>query len=193
MMDLPAGIPAILVLACVSVSASVLCMAEHSHDRARHPGESSSSSSSTSSYIVWLVKESPAVFRVRATALVAAVFWLWAAWKVVTTGDHDYGVVSFAAVLIACAFHLVLSCWVPNPSRSMAYEYLQQMAMAGSISLVTANYLYVLLTISSLPWTFQLYLAVGATYWTAIGLWNLHGFRIEEIRDETTTALLSRE
>jgi predicted neutral ceramidase superfamily lipid hydrolase len=155
-------------------------MAEY--DRRRHPGASSSSN------IVWLVKESPVMFRVRATALVAAVFWMWAAWKVVTISDHDYGVVSFAAVVIACE---VVSCWVgPPPSPTMAS--LQQMCLAGSTGLVTANYLFVLLTIPSLPWTFQLYLAVGATYWTAIGFWNSHAFR-HEIRDETATALLSHE
>lgn len=181
MMDLPAGIPAIIVLACVS--ASILCMAKKYDDRTRRPG--------ARSYIVWLVKESPVMFRVRATAIVAAVFWLWAAWKVVTTGDHDYGVVSFATVLIACA--LVSCCSrTGGPPTSPSVASLQQMCLAGSIGLVTANYLYVLLTISSLPWTFQLYLAVGATYWTAIGIWNSHGLR-HEIRDETTTALLSQE
>jgi hypothetical protein len=152
-------------------------MAEY--DRKRHPGASSS-------YIVWLVRESPVVFRARATALVAAVFWLWAVWKVVTTGDHDYGVVSFATVLMACAVVVF------GGATSHTMTYLQKILMAGSTGLVTANYLYVLLTISSLPWSFQLYLAVGASYWTAIGLWNSYGFR-REFRDETTSALLSQE
>ena len=41
--------------------------------------------------------------------------------------------------------------------------------------MVVVNYLYVLLMIDGLPSTFQLYLHIGAVYWTgaAAGIWML--------------------
>ena len=107
---------------------------------------------------------------------VALPFWTWALYKVVATGDSDYGAVTFLLVIAACASILRGARSLDAPAyfkgalgRAAAVTRWSRL-VAGATGLLAANYALVLLLIDGLPSTFQLYLALGACYWTVAGV-----------------------
>lgn len=95
---------------------------------------------------------------------VALTFWLWAATKVLTAGAHDYGAATFLAVLVT-SFG-TYKATLTHGDAFLRATYRLRLPLAGSCALVAANYLYVLLAVPSLPSSFQIYLAVGAAWWS---------------------------
>ena len=98
---------------------------------------------------------------------VATIFWFWAAYKLLVLEDADYGVVSFL-VALAANYRTADLCAVEmsRPGhRSTSLLAAQRWLQPVGCFLVAVNYLWVLFTIKVLPDSFQLYLAVGASYW----------------------------
>mmetsp|Transcript_21023 Transcript_21023/g.29678 ORF Transcript_21023/g.29678 Transcript_21023/m.29678 type:complete len:179 (+) Transcript_21023:142-678(+) len=167
--NMPPGILAIIVLALATIGGPFYSAFDERGSRRRYD-------------IVWIVRDSPVLFRVRCTANVAAIFWLWAAWNVVTKKVPDLGIISFATVLVACGFTMK---GLPS-SITPKYKY----GMVVSTTLVTANYLFGLLCIPSLPITLRVYLGIGAFYWALNGIWNWHGFNRQLGSGDETSSLL---
>ena len=105
--------------------------------------------------------------RATAAQTVAACFWCWAAYKVAATGDHDYGALTFLPLLF----------WSSAAARetgaaAAASPRAIRRRILWSCGLVAANYAYVLgAHLSDLPPGFRAYLALGAAYWPALGVW----------------------
>ena len=103
-------------------------------------------------------------FRAYVTCTVATVFWLWAVYKVIATGDHDLGALSFALVIASTGS--VIRAANGLPKRRADLGSLTRF-VGGSCAAVAVNYAYVLIKISGLPGSFQLYLVVGTAFWVA--------------------------
>jgi hypothetical protein len=141
---LPAGVPAMLTLVLsVATGAALGMLASQPRHTALHS---------------WVS------FRAYVTCTTACVFWLWAAAKVVLTGDADLGCISFA-LLIAASVNTIRTA-SDHLKQAAAVMRLQQQ-LGGATAAVCANHLYVLIIASNLPGTFQLYLVVGVTFWAA--------------------------
>lgn len=99
-------------------------------------------------------------------------FWIWAVYKMATRGDRDYGVGTFAAVLVtACAAYREAyrpMRGVDNTSLRAAFIAMvaSQLSLTIACALVAANYLYVLIRLDWLPISFQAYLGIGAGWWS---------------------------
>ena len=103
---------------------------------------------------------------------VSLPFWIWAVYKMVTRGAHDYGVATFAAVWVtACAAYREAY----RPMRGVDDNTLRaafiamvasQLSMAVACGLVAANYLYVLVVVEGLSLSFQAYLGIGVAWWS---------------------------
>ena len=98
------------------------------------------------------------------TFTVAMTFWLWATHKVLTAGAHDYGAATFIAVLVTS--FATYRATLTHRDAFLRATYRLRLPLTASCALVAANYLYVLLAIPSLPSSFQIYLAVGAAWWS---------------------------
>ena len=92
-------------------------------------------------------------------AFVAFPFWLWAVFKVTSLGDPDLGAGTFLVLLCASAWGV---------TKGPDYPEKQRFATAFGCGLVALNYGYALMIVSG-PGTFQLYLAVGAIFWSGAG------------------------
>ena len=149
-MSLSPGTPALIVLAVATLAAFIL----GAHHRPIPGGERN---------ICSFLAKAPPESRAVTTAAVALPFWLWALYKVVTSGDKDLGVVSFALV-VASAGNVVRS-----PGAAGA-----PLALLVANALVSLNYLYPLLAYD-LPSTFRTYLVVGVVYWSVAAGWNWTG------------------
>lgn len=103
-------------------------------------------------------------------AFMAAVFWLWAAYKVVTKYDADFGIVTFAFAFLA-TYRTADLCAVQirrETSRSKSPEKLvrMQMLQPAACFAVMINYLLVLVLKPTLPFSFQIYLTMGLITWS---------------------------
>lgn len=102
----------------------------------------------------------------------ALFFWLWAMYKVLTTGDHDFGALTFLLVLLAAL--------TTSSSSSRGYDTHDAKIARASAALwrlgstscvVCANYGLVLLLVD-VPPTFTVYLILGSAWWACAALWT---------------------
>jgi uncharacterized membrane protein len=91
---------------------------------------------------------------------VALPFWLWATRKVIATGDHDYGAATFACVLLS-SLMTIRTTRTPDDGG-----FRLRWPLTVACALVAANYLYVLVAVDGLPFSFEVYLAIGAVWWS---------------------------
>ena len=102
---------------------------------------------------------------------VSLPFWIWAVQKV-AKGDSDYGIATFAGVLItACAAYREAF----RPMRGVDDTHLRaaciamissQLSLTTACALVAANYLYVVIRFKLLDTSFQVYLIIGVVWWS---------------------------
>lgn len=110
-----------------------------------------------------------------ATAAVAAVFWAWAAFKLLAKHDPDLGVVTFLCAFVAC-YRTADLCAVEvrRGSQSRAASMLRQQTCTHPACLwaVSANYALAPLAVgvAGLPYWFRWYIIMGAVYWAVMAL-----------------------
>ena len=123
--------------------------------------------------------------------VVSATFWVWAAYKLLAQGDPDYGVVSFLLAFVAayrtadlCAVQISRAASRPKgPAPLLRMQTLLPLACFVPM----LNYLAVLILVPTLPFTFQIYLCVGA------GLWSLAALRGGWLLGEDTVVTSLRD
>ena len=164
------GVPALMVLAATSLVGPLVC--------ALGPSGLQPEASQKASVVA------------TALGVTAAVFWVWACEKVLYTADDDWGVVSFALVIVTCAFSLFAVRRVQRSGSSqqgIARLLLARRLLASSAACVCANYIYVFFAAAgTLPSTFQIYLFVGAIYWAtaATYAWQALSNYVDTLSDE---------
>lgn len=99
-----------------------------------------------------------------ATGVVACAFWAWAAIKIVSDGDQDLGVVSFALVIVASAAAFRETADLGKAASPARVAALQRAVTLAS-GIVAANYAFVIVLVPGLPTFFVVYLVVGLLYW----------------------------
>lgn len=106
----------------------------------------------------------------------AAIFWVWAVYKVVTSGDQDYGAITFLLVIIAALTVLKSEGRSSGSDASYSAKIARVSAATWRLTLtcfvVAANYALVFMLIPGLPPAFQAYLLLGATWWASASLWS---------------------
>mmetsp|Transcript_65637 Transcript_65637/g.77150 ORF Transcript_65637/g.77150 Transcript_65637/m.77150 type:complete len:161 (+) Transcript_65637:117-599(+) len=156
---LPPGINAILLLIFVSVLAGVMGSRQNGFQ--------------------WFLRHSSASERALFTLTIAFPFWFWAMYKVVFTGDDDYGAISFLIVILSCAFVY----WKKTPLSS-------NMLLPSNL-VVSANYLLPFFNGADLPSTFYIYLGIGCLYWISMAAWNWDSrFQDSKVGDELRNSLV---
>ena len=101
---------------------------------------------------------------------IGLVFWLWAMHKVVATGDQDFGALTFLLVILAAASSgKGGSDNSHNAKIARASRALWRLGTAALV--VCTNYVLVLVLID-VPRGFQMYLALGASWWGFAALWT---------------------
>ena len=167
-LNLPPGFTALLLLVILNIAISIASI---------HVNKET---------LAWYFTKSSTLFRAKVTTAIALPFWIWAMYKVIHNGDHDLGAITFALVMISCVFVIIST----NQSNGVSQRQLNQLLKRTSpimllISniLLTCNYLLPIFMMS-LPWSFNVYLVVGAVYWAYMGVWNWKAHLMEG----TTTA-----
>lgn len=95
---------------------------------------------------------------------VALTFWSWAVFKVLSFGAHDYGAATFLVVLVTSfGTH---KATLTHGDEFLRGTYRRRLPLTASCALVAANYIYVLLAVQTLPSSFRVYLALGASWWS---------------------------
>ena len=104
------------------------------------------------------------------------VFWMWALAKVFRTGDHDYGAITFALVVLSSLASL---CSHPDGDTvrqgKLGRASRAMWRLGGSSLLVWSNYVLVLLQLgggSESAQPLRLYLLLGACWWGGAALWT---------------------
>ena len=107
--------------------------------------------------------------------VVSAVFWVWAAYKLLVHGDYDFGTVSF--LISGCtACRTAGLCAAQNSPAARLRRvtgscdtFANVWLLPAACMAVATNYAVVLIALS-LPYAFQLYLVCGAIFWSAAAL-----------------------
>ena len=151
-MDLPPGIPALIVLVvAVPVTVSVIGL---------RIGNGQSPD------------DRPVLVLLCSTGVVAALFWGWAMYNLITAG-FDAGVVTFLCVMLSSVCGFVHLGWRDATPRAVR----RQIWLTGlSGGLVTVNYAGAIAVVHSTGLTLLAYFSFGALAWalaTALGVWLL--------------------
>jgi hypothetical protein len=185
-MNLPQGIPALILLVLVSIVAFLLGiqLSPFRHSSRRDglyrcsnvdimaclldiaPLSPHSLGVYNKESVRWFFKTSPTKFRAFVTGSTAFPFWIWAVYNVVSYDIPDVGAMTFLFVMISCVLVLFSS------SCSCLYcgvNFFSDILLLSNC-LMTLN--YGLPVFANLPLSFKIYLASGALYWTFMSYWN---------------------
>ena len=145
-LGLPPGIPALLLLIIMNFTVIIVYL------RLNCPV-------GVNNKLKWFLKNSSTQVRAKATCTIALPFWIWALYKVISENIPDLGAVTFFLVIISCTY------------VNYVNNYCSLVMLLMSNALVSLNYGLPLVTMT-LPFTFNIYLVVGALYWIFMCNWN---------------------
>ena len=156
-LNLPPGCTALLLLVVMNIAIAVISI---------HINKET---------LKWYFTKSSTPFRAKATAIIALPFWIWAIYKIIKNGDPDLGGISFALVMISCFFVMFATS---QPQQNQLLKRSASIMLLISNNILACNYLFPLF-VMSLPWSFNMYLVVGAVYWECVCVWNWKAHSME--------------
>ena len=192
-LTLAPGVPAIILLIFMSLLSTVLSIRFfYPHQQSLTSPSPTRRRAASTTYascpapLTWFFTKSSKKVRAFGTFLIAVPFWTWAALKIIRNGDPDLGAVTFLLVMISCMITICIhdngTCCIlvkknDGHGNTNIKSTTSSTSRIPSFMLIFANGLLSLnyglpLFFMHLPFTFNLYLVIGAIYWAIMGIWN---------------------
>ncbi len=170
MAALPAGIPAIIFLFLLSITAITVSIKFSNYNKKIKGGtEEQDDEESDKNGLLWFFTKSSYKLRSIVTCTIATPFFIWGLAKtLVTSLTFDWGIVTFGLVIIAS----ILNVYFPGEKMAI-------LLLGCNILLVFTYAVSAVFTSRfDIPEILKLYLSIGTIYWSFMTVWNWQGYKM---------------